>query len=249
MKNTLVGLAFFSILFLCFQYTIIEKTDIDSIYPYKMKLYFSRVDGLREGTEVYVLGNKFGIIREIKQVQSELVPDKKLLDPGKEFAIELIVSVQEPLTLWENYEIKFKSKTAFSGRTLDINPGSEKSEIEGSLQPFRRLESKSFATGKYYDDFFAAANNTIKENDADIRKTFINLREISTKLNGTKGALPAFINSETAYLILDDTTVDASIILKEFRRYQEGIRETDIVFIPFSLVLYRQLVGSIYGNN
>ena len=68
------------------------------------------------------------------------------------------------------------------------------------------------------------------------------------KLKSDKGTLPLLTNTEIVYNGLLDTTADARIILKEFRRYEEGIRETDTVFIPFSLVLYRQLVGSIYGN-
>ena len=76
----------------------------------------------------------------------------------------------------------------------------------------------------------------------------INLRELSYKLKSDKGTLPQLTNTEVVYDNFLDTSADARILLKEFRRYQEGIRETDTIFIPFSLVLYRQLVGSIYGN-
>ena len=56
MKYTIVGLIFFGLLGISFNYTIVEKTNTDAIYPYRMKLYYTRIDGLREGTEVSVKG-------------------------------------------------------------------------------------------------------------------------------------------------------------------------------------------------
>ena len=250
MLNKLVGVCFFIILGIVFQFTIIEKTNLEKIYPYKMKLYFSQADGIREGTEISLVGTPFGIVKEVHKIPVSEVPDKKLLETGKEFAVELTLMVQEPITLWENYEIKFKSKTAFSGRSIDIDPGNQAVGEIGSLQPVYddSRQAKGIVSGRYYDDFFAAANNTLKENQENIRTTILNLREISTKLNNTKGTLPALLNTDKSYDLLFDTTTDGSIVLKEFRRYQEGIRETDLILIPFSLILYRQLVGSIYGN-
>ena len=205
MKYTIVGLIFFGLLGISFNYTIVEKTNTDAIYPYRMKLYYTRIDGLREGTEVSVKGVDFGLVQEIKKVSVEDVPD-----PG-------------------NFQ---DDKSTF------IKPAYLK---DGNI-PYHS------PSGKYYDDFFIASHNTLEENRPDIRRTIINLRELSVKLKSDKGTLPLLTNTEIVYNGLLDTTADARIILKEFRRYEEGIRETDTVFIPFSLVLYRQLVGSIYGN-
>lgn len=251
MKEILVGILFFCFLAFLFQVTIVEKTNIDKEYPYKMRMYFSRIDGIREGQDVYLLGTKFGLIKEINKIDSSLVPDKRLLEQGKDKAIELVIAVKEPITLWDNYEIKFKSKTAFSGRTLDIDPGKETTEISGSFDPTYSNSNYGVAkspTGKYYDDFFAAANNTLKENEQDLRKTILNLKEISYKLNSDKGTLPKFLNEDSAYIFLDETTNDAKLTLREFRRYQESTREGDTIFIPFSLVLYRQLFDSVNKN-
>ncbi len=251
MKEILVGILFFSFLIFLFQVTIVEKTNTEKEYPYKMRMYFSRTDGIKEGQEVYLLGTKFGLIKEINKIDSNLVPDKRLLEPGKETAIELIIAVKEPITLWDNYEIKFKSKTAFSNRTIDINPGNESKEIAGSFNPTytpNEYGSKKSPTGKYYDDFFAAANNTLKENEKDLRSTIINLKEISYKLNSTNGTIPKFLNEDTAYIFLDETTYDAKLTLREFRRFQESAREADTIFIPFSLILYRQLFDSVNKN-
>ncbi len=251
MKYTIVGLIFFGILAFSFNYTIVEKTNTDAIYPYRMKLYYSRIDGLREGTEVSLNGVDFGLVTEIKKIPASDVPDQRFLEPGKSHAIELTLIMREPVTLWDNYEVKFKNKTSFSGRSIDVNPGNFQNDDSKFFKPtYTKNGNPPYhsPSGKYYDDFFIASHNTLEENRADIRKTIINLRELSVKIQSDKGTLPQLINTEIVYNGLLDTTADARIILKEFRRYEEGIRESDTVFIPFSLVLYRQLVGSIYGN-
>jgi hypothetical protein len=251
MKYTIVGLIFFGLLGISFNYTIVEKTNTDAIYPYRMKLYYTRIDGLREGTEVSVKGVDFGLVQEIKKVSVEDVPDQRFLEPGKSHAIELTLIMREPITLWENYDVKFKNKTSFSGRSIDIEPGNFQDDKSTFFKPTYLKDGNipyHSPSGKYYDDFFIASHNTLEENRPDIRRTIINLRELSVKLKSDKGTLPLLTNTEIVYNGLLDTTADARIILKEFRRYEEGIRETDTVFIPFSLVLYRQLVGSIYGN-
>ena len=251
MKYTVIGLLFFGLLVVTFNYTIVEKTNTDLIYPYRMKLYYTRIDGLREGTEVSVKGVDFGLVQQIKKVPVEDVPDQRFLEPGKSHAIELTLIMKEPVTLWENYEVKFKNKTSFSGRSIDIEPGNfqdDKSTFFKPIYPKDGNVPNHSPSAKFYDDFFIASHNTLEENRPDIRRTMINLREHSFKLRADKGALPQLTNTDIAYNNLLDTSVDAKILLKEFRRYQEGVRESDTIFIPFSLVLYRQLVGSIYGN-
>ena len=118
MKYTIVGLCFFVLLIFSFNYTIVEKTDTDSIYPYRMKLYYTKIDGLREGTEVSVKGVDFGLVQEIKKVSIEEVSDKRFLDPGKSHAIELTIIMRAPVTLWENYDVKFK-KSKFFGKKIN----------------------------------------------------------------------------------------------------------------------------------
>lgn len=251
MKYRIVGLLFFGLLGISFNYTIVEKVNTDAIYPYKMKLYYTRIDGLREGTEVSVKGVDFGMIQEIKKVPVQDVPDQRFLESGKSHAIELTLIMRSPITLWDNYEVKFKNKTTFSGRSIDIDPGNFEGDKSTFFKPtYKKGEDvpNLAPSGKYYEDFFIASHNLLEENRPAIRQTIINLKELSIKLKSGKGTVPQLTNTEIVYNGLLDTTADASIVLKEFRRYQEGIRETDTIFIPFSLLLYRQLIGSIYGN-
>ena len=76
MKYTVIGLLFFGLLVVTFNYTIVEKTNTDLIYPYRMKLYYTRIDGLREGTEVSVKGVDFGLVQQIKKFQLKMFPIK-----------------------------------------------------------------------------------------------------------------------------------------------------------------------------
>ena len=148
MKYTIVGLVFFGLMAISFNYTIVEKTNTDLVYPYRMKLYYTRIDGLREGTEVSVKGVDYGLIKEIKKVPVNEVPDQRFLEPGKSHAIELTLIVKEPITLWENYEVKFKNKTSFSGRSIDIDPGNFEDDKSTFFKPAYRGNSISFTFRK-----------------------------------------------------------------------------------------------------
>lgn len=241
----ITGSVFFVLLAVVFQLTIIQKADTSALYPYKMKIYYSRIDGLREGTDVSILGVESGQIQEIRKVPLSEVPDKRYLDPTIPDAIEVTIILAKPITLWDNYNIRFKARTVFSGRGIEIDPGYPENETTSFFHPTyteNTVEPAFSPTARYFDDFFLGANALLKENQTDVRRTVVNLRSISEKLKGEKGTIPALINSDTMYNGLYDTTSDAKILLQEFRRYQEGIRETDTIFIPFTINMYRNSI-------
>lgn len=242
-SNAIVGLGFTAFMLVSFYFTIIKQVDIDSKYPYKLKLYYSKIDGIRKGTEVYLNGILFGMVNSFQEISANDVPDKRFLEYGKSDAIELVLKISEPLTLWNNYKIRFKNTTMFSGRTIEIDPGSYEGESSTYFQPSFRTGEKipDFSpSASYYDDFFASSARLIEDNRPEIKIAVENLTEVSTKLQYGNGTLPQFINNDIVYDALAETASDLSIFGKDLRRTQESLRESNIIPAPFAINLYKR---------
>jgi ABC-type transporter Mla subunit MlaD len=225
MKYIIVGLAFFTVLFLSFYYTILEQIDYDKLYPYKIKLYYSKIDGMKIGTDVYINGILSGRVHGIDVVKATKDLDYRYLEPSKKFAIELTVILKEPITLWEDYNIKFRTVTAFSGRSIEIDPGTNPDTVYS--------KSIKNPSAFYFEDVFLASNELMRENQQNLRNTVSNLKEISQKMNEGSGTIPQIINSDELHCSVEDLITDLSIVGKEARWYAEGNREVETSLTGF----------------
>ena len=236
-KEMIAAFLFLGALSYAFFYTINSVDSKKKMHPYRSKIYYSKIDGLLEGAEVYVKGIEKGYVYSIDIVDLEQVPDKRYLDKDALKAIEVTFALKEPLTLWNNYKIKFKTKTLFSGRVIDIDPGNFEDKNTAIYNPFY-LETERkpdfFPSATFIDNFFEAANTVIVENKNDIRIITQNSREITDKLLSNEGTIPRIINSTEMYDALDLTVNDLAILSKEGRRYTEANRKIENTHpIPF----------------
>ncbi|WCL49606.1 MlaD family protein [Leptospira sp. GIMC2001] len=245
-KELIAGLIFATLMSLSFFRTIISTEGKKNLFPYRTKIYYSQIDGIAEGTEVYIKGIESGFVLSIDVVPTMDVPDRRYIDSTKEKTIELTLAVKEPITLWDNYSVRFKTKTLFSGRIIDIDPGYFDDEALTFYNPIYKLDDRTpefFPSARYMDNFFEAANTVITENREDTRQIVTNTREISEKLLGTSGTLPLLINTSIAYDELYDTLNDLSYLTTDARRYQEGNRKLESTHpIPFIIS------SSFFGN-
>jgi len=217
-----------------FQATAFAKSQTQKQFPYKLDLYFSRVDGLREGNDVRILGIKKGFISRIEAVEASKIPNKNLLDPQFTKILRVEVSLQEPVSLWDNYNVEFQTKTLFSGRVINIHPGSFRGERTYPKSLDETEDKVMFPTVKYFDDFFKEASGVLKENREDLRNITRDLARISDKLNGQKGTIPKLINSQEMYESVFETVNDAQYLGIDGRRYVESSRKLESLFpIPF----------------
>lgn len=243
MKNTiLVGIVFFAIVALLFFQTILTNQKKMNQHPYRMKIYFSRIDGLNRGSEVYVKGIEYGFVLGMDIVDADGIIDKKYLDPNKKTAVEVTLALREPITLWDNYTIRFNTKSLFSERVIEIDPGYYPGDPVVYYQPTYKDKEAGISdfipTARYVDNFFEGSNAVLVENKTQIRSIIKNTKEISEKLLGTQGTLPLLINTSDAYDELDATIAYAGILMREARRYQEGHRKLEQTHpIPFLISL------------
>ncbi|MCB1177808.1 MAG: MCE family protein [Leptospiraceae bacterium] len=246
MKNYLVGSVFFILMLLSFNYTILERTDKTKLYPYKINLYLSKVEGIEVGDDVYLKGIKYGEILSISKIRYFEIPNPRFQNSGK-LPIKLVLAMKDSVTLWDNYKVKFKTKTLFSARHLDLDPGSPEENITiNSMKPFYKEEEEipNFAPSlKYYDDVFGESYSLLEENKKNTRRIIVNLKNFTGKLKGKKGTIPKLINDDELYLNTEETINDIAIISKEARRYVESQREIDIIPTTFSMVIVFNILG------
>ncbi|WP_246051892.1 MlaD family protein [Leptospira idonii] len=240
-----VGICFFAFLGFAFFATVIQPEKPSKNYPYRLSLFYSRIDGIKEGTEVRILGIPKGYVAHIDSRPMLDIPDRRFLDTNMDHAIELHIALEEPLTLWDNYSVDFQTITVFSNRVININPGSSDGKTPYFRPTFQAGEKTPdyLPSARYFDDFFKAASQTMEENKGDIRDITLNLRSISDKLNSNQGTIPKFIGTTEMYDELYTTVTDAETIGVEARRYMESSRNLENTLpIPFVIT------ASFYGR-
>ncbi|TGM53159.1 MlaD family protein [Leptospira adleri] len=253
--TVLTGVIFFLGFSLGMYMAVVEKAGTIDDYPYTMKIYYPRLEGIHPGAPVRILGVERGIVRSLDVVPIDEVGDQRFLNKDQTKAIEIVIRLKEPITLWDNYKITFQTNTILSGRTIDIDPGSSEKEDTTFFQP-TYLEDEQRApdflpSADYFDDFFAASTGVIRENREDIRASFTNLYEISEKLKSNRGTIPKMIHSPETYDNVMELLTDARIFSNDARRYSEGYRKLErSAPAPFTINLYRRttLIGSV-GND
>ncbi len=240
-KEIFLGAIFSIVLIFSFFYTIFSKQGKISKYPYRMKIYFTRIDGLKQGAEVYVKGVETGFLYSIDIVDKSPIMDPRYLEPAQPKVVELTLAMKQPVTLWDNYKIRFNTKTLFSDRVIEIDPGFQP---EGDEIPYNPIFTERspilpdfFPSAVYIDNVFEGTNKVLKENQNDIRTIVLQTQGISEKLLGTDGTLPLLINTSEMYDELDITLAMIGMTIREGRRYQEGYRKMEQTF-PIPLMIH-----------
>jgi len=243
--QSLIGLLFIVFLLFAFFVTVIQPERPEKNFPYRLSLFYSRIDGIKEGTEVRILGIPKGYVAHISIRPMIDVPDRRFLNNNESDAIELNIALEEPLTLWDNYKVDFQTITLFSNRVININPGSSDGKTPYFKPTFRDGENVPdyLPSARYFDDFFKAASQTIEDNREDLRSITKNTKSFTNKLNTNIGTIPMLINSTEMYDEVYTTVNDAGVIGLEGRRYMESSRNMENTMpLPFFVTL------SFYGR-
>lgn len=249
--NYIVGGIFFIFVLFLFNLTIIKKADKESTNPYRMKLYYSKVEDIKQGTPVYIHGVEKGYVREIDIVAANKIPDKHFVERGKDKVIELTLALNEPISLWNNYRVSFISISIFSARALNLDPGyylDEKSTFANPVYSFDRSAPNYQPLAYYYESFSPGASLLMQENKKNLKNITRDLNEITNKINSfpSKGTLSRLVNSNELHSNFLETVNDTGIIMQEFRWYSEGYSHMYNLPSTFFINLYTK--QSAIGN-
>lgn len=244
LQEAIVGIIFVILCIIAFNYTIIKSTENTSKYPYKLKLYFPKIEGIREGDDVFLRGMPYGKVWEIQKVPYKLVSHPRF-QTTEDTVIQLTIVTKRPIVLWDDYQIRFKTKTLFSNRHIDIDPGNPSPELVFTASPYKETQLSS----DYIDDLMTSTYDILKENRESVRRIVNNIYAVSEKLKQKQGTLPKLINDDKLYNELNHTLYDVGIVSRETRRYVENQREIDVHPVTFVMALIFQLTGlSLLGN-
>ncbi len=195
-----------------------------------LKINFKNSEGIKVGNKVTVQGVPFGYVSSIRLIQ---INEEGAALPAGEIGVatrvEVTILLKEPLRLYENYDIAIRNESLLSGRVISIDPGTSESSEEnrGPVKSFKTVDYRSGAQlkGRVLQDPLVSLSELIAENRGDIRRTFSNVADITTKINSGDGTLGRLINRDDLHTNVNTVLTDAQIVLRELREGLEDTRE------------------------
>ena len=220
----LVGSLFFVALSVVGYFTIITEGGPLKKELYTMQVYFPNSEGIKLGSKVTVRGVPYGYVSKVNLIQ--LDREGNILgatEEGISSKVEVLMVLQKPLKLYDNYSIKIRNESLLSGRVIAIDPGFYVAPSFNS--PEILVTSRKFIEGGTMDDPLVSLSELIAENRNDIRKTISNISQITDKINNGQGTLGKLINNDEIHSNVNTTLTDAQIVLRELREGLEDTRE------------------------
>ncbi len=220
----LVGSLFFVALAVVGYFTIITEGGPLKKELYTMQVYFPNSEGIKLGSKVTVRGVPYGYVSKVNLIQ--LDKEGNILgatEEGISSKVEVMMVLQKPLKLYDNYSIKIRNESLLSGRVIAIDPGFYVATTFNS--PDIVVTSRKFIEGGTMDDPLVSLSELIAENRNDIRKTISNISQITDKINNGQGTLGKLINNDEIHSNVNTTLTDAQIVLRELREGLEDTRE------------------------
>jgi len=242
MKYLIVGLLFIVSIGVVGYFTILTEGGPLKKQGVRAIVYFPNADGLKVGNRVTVQGVPYGYISQIRLVQidenGEVLPEGI---PGVASKVEVTLTLNGPIKIYENYSAVIKNESLLSGRIVALDPGSrypknpKTLEMDTSGEEILLLSDYTAETwqkksapplkGKVTEDPLVTLSELIAENRADIRRTVMNLAEVTTKINQGQGTIGRLINETDIHKNVNTTLSDAQIVLRELREGLEDFRE------------------------
>ena len=199
-NEIMVGIVFFIAVVILGYYTIIMSGDIfESRNYYSISVIFPNVDGLGPNDKVKVNGVLSGIVENLQLEQN---------------AVYVNLKMYNRFNLYENYKIKIKNETALGGRYISINPGSR---YKGNKR-YDKVNILENLQGDSTQDIVGLIAEFIGENRENIYKSINNIKEITAKINSSKGTLGKLVNDNSVHQ-------DTDSLIQEIRDTIEDSRE------------------------
>ncbi len=221
-----MGSLFFVALAVVGYFTIITEGGPLKKELYTMQVYFPNSEGIKLGSKVTVRGVPYGYVSKVNLIQIDregnILPST---EEGIASKVEVILVLQKPLKLYDNYSIKIRNESLLSGRIIAIDPGFYVAPTFNSSDLAMTSTSQRFIEGGTMDDPLVSLSELIAENRNDIRKTISNISQITDKINNGQGTLGKLINNDEIHSNVNTTLTDAQIVLRELREGLEDTRE------------------------
>jgi len=238
-KYSIVGILFFTAIAIVAYFSVLTDGGPWQKDGVKAIIYFPNAEGIKIGNKVTVHGVPYGHVSKVDLVHFDENGD--LLKPGVlgvGTKVQISLNLKGPIKIYQNYEATIKNESLLSGRVISLDPGSrfprDPKTFEFQTSGIENLvltdytNSKSISPslkGNITEDPLVSLSELIAENRADIKRTFTNVADITTKINNGEGTLGRLINENEVHTNVNTTLTDAQIVLRELREGLEDLRE------------------------
>ncbi|RHX79132.1 MCE family protein [Leptospira yasudae] len=231
LRYLLVGVIFTAAIAVVGYFTIVTEGGPVKKRGEFMKVTFRNAEGIKVGNKVTVQGVPFGYVSSIRLIQiDENGAEVQEGETGIGTRVEITMLLREKIRLYDNYDIIIKNESLLTGRVISIDPGTtdpESERLKKRSTPVTMIDYKSAGAlkGRVLQDPLVSLSELISENRGDIRKTFSNIADITTKINTGDGSLGRLINNDDVHKNVNTVLTDAQIVLRELREGLEDTRE------------------------
>ncbi|MBM9578771.1 MCE family protein [Leptospira sp. 201903070] len=231
LRYLLVGIIFTAAVGVVGYFTIITEGGPVKKRGEFMKITFRNAEGIKVGNKVTVQGVPFGYVSSIRLIQiDENGLEVQSGDLGIGTRVEVTLLLKEKIRLYDNYDIIIKNESLLTGRVISIDPGTtdpESQKLKARSTPVTMIDYKTAGAlkGRVLQDPLVSLSELISENRGDIRRTFSNIADITTKINTGDGSLGRLINNDDVHKNVNTVLTDAQIVLRELREGLEDTRE------------------------
>ncbi|TGK35466.1 MCE family protein [Leptospira gomenensis] len=231
LRYLLVGIIFTAAVGIVGYFTIVTEGGPVKKRGEFMKITFRNAEGIKVGNKVTVQGVPFGYVSSIRLIQiDENGAEVPAGETGIATRVEITLLLREKIRLYDNYDVIIKNESLLTGRVISIDPGTadpESDKLKSRSTPVMVVDYKKSGAlkGRVLQDPLVSLSELISENRGDIRKTFSNIADITTKINTGDGSLGRLINNDDVHKNVNTVLTDAQIVLRELREGLEDTRE------------------------
>lgn len=182
-----------AVIFLAFVTVTISRWELFADRQY-IKVIFEQVMGLKKGDSVRVSGVSMGQVDRLKYM-----PDNT--------RVRVLLKMDDQITLYEDYEINVTESSMLGGYYISINPGTPgKPKITNFKEPL---------AGKVKLPGLSVFGEFVEKNQDEVKELLSGAIKIIKDASAGKGTLGMFINDDSLYHNLKDSTGSMKKLLKD----------------------------------
>lgn len=237
MKEVAVGLLFFGSL-IALGFLTIWLTDFSLFEEtYEYEIFFDLANELRVKDEVLIMGKRQGKVMRVEYHEEPLWSERQKC----ELWVSVVVKMDVPLTLKEDYKIRIRNANLLGGKVMDIRLGKSQTLVNP-------LNTR--LVGLAVSDPIEAISDFVETNKGHVRHTLenvdhvvSNLSEWADKISRGEGTIGRLIYSEALANNVDSFVANAERFMTELRN-SEGLLGL-VLNDPDTRLKFKQIVDDL----
>lgn len=205
-RHVLLGVFFLAIVGVLGYYTLFLTDFRLFSEQVRLKVYFSETNGLRRGDTVLVAGMRWGKVESLTFEPTAELDDR----------IEVDISLYDPITLREDFQIRIEDATLLGGKNLTIEPG---------IATSAPIPEDTRLYGSVQGNVLQALGEVVDENREALSNTISNLEAIAGDVREGKGIVGRLVYDEELANRVSDAITNISNTFENTDALTQRLRE------------------------